>query len=71
MAESWSISECIDQIGHVHVADVPGRHELGRGEINYTRIFMLFEELGCQGRIGFELFPKTTTAAAVKAIMSY
>jgi len=66
-----TISEFVDQIGHVHVADVPGRHEPGTGEINYTKIFSLFEELDYQGRIGFELFPKTTTAEAVKAIMSY
>jgi len=66
-----TISEFIDQIGHVHIADVPGRHEPGTGEINYTKIFTLLEELGYQGLIGYELFPKTTTAEAVKAIMSY
>ncbi len=66
-----NIREFIDQISHVHVADVPGRHEPGTGEINYTQIFSLLEELGYPGLIGFELFPKTTTAAAVKAIMKF
>jgi len=66
-----TISEFVDQIGHVHVADVPGRHEPGTGEINYQRVFSHLEAVGYTGRIGFELFPKTTTASAVKAIMSY
>jgi hydroxypyruvate isomerase len=61
----------IDQIGHVHVADVPGRHEPGTGEINYAHIFDCLEKLGYAGCIGYELFPKTSTADAVKAIMSY
>jgi hydroxypyruvate isomerase len=66
-----NISAFIDQIGHIHVADVPGRHEPGTGEINYARIFEHLEKSGYAGCIGYELFPKTTTAEAVKAIMSY
>lgn len=65
-----TLAKYIDQIGHVHVADAPGRHEPGTGEINYTNVFACLEQLGYQYRIGFELFPKTTTAEAVKAIMS-
>ena len=60
-----------DQFGHVHVADAPGRHEPGTGEINYHKVFECLEETGYQGLIGFELIPKTTTARAVEAIMSY
>ena len=60
-----------DQFGHVHVADAPGRHEPGTGEINYHNVFACLEQCGYTGRIGFELFPATTTAEAVKAIMSY
>jgi hydroxypyruvate isomerase len=66
-----NISAFIDQIGHIHVADVPGRHEPGTGEINYTHVFNHLEKTGYTGLIGYELFPKTTTASAVKAIMSY
>ena len=60
-----------DQFGHIHVADAPGRHEPGTGEINYSKIFECLDEIGYNGRIGFELIPKTTTAEAVKAIMKY
>lgn len=66
-----TITKYIDQIGHVHVADAPGRHEPGTGEINYRKVFAHLEEAGYTGKIGFELFPQTTTAEAVKAIMKY
>ena len=66
-----NISSYIDQIGHIHVADVPGRHEPGTGEINYRKVFDHLESAGYTGVIGYELFPKTSTAEAVKAIMSY
>lgn len=60
-----------DQFGHIHVADAPGRHEPGTGEINYHRVYDCLESIGYRGLIGFEMFPLTTTENAVKAIMSY
>ena len=66
-----TIRACGDQFGHIHVADAPGRHEPGTGEINYHRVYECLESVGYQGLVGFELFPQTTTEAAVKAIMSY
>lgn len=60
----------IDQIGHIHIADAPGRHEPGTGEINYRNVIAHIKNLGYRGRLGFELFPKTNTAAAVAAIMN-
>lgn len=60
-----------DQFGHIHVADAPGRHEPGTGEINYRRVYECLESVGYQGLVGFELMPLTTTENAVKAIMSY
>ena len=49
-----TISENIDLIGHIHIADVPGRHEPGTGEINYHNIFKALEECGYKNYIGFE-----------------
>ena len=60
-----------DQFGHIHVADAPGRHEPGTGEINYRSVFACLEEIGYTGLIGFEFIPKTTTAEAVKAVLTY
>lgn len=60
-----------DQFGHIHVADAPGRHEPGTGEIDYPQVFACLEEIGYQGLIGFELIPAADTAKAVEAIMRY
>lgn len=60
-----------DQFGHIHVADAPGRHEPGTGEINYHHVFSCLEKSGYTGLIGFELFPLATSAQAVNAIMNY
>lgn len=57
------------QFGHIHIADAPGRHEPGTGEICYPRVLACLEEIGYTGLVGFELIPKTTTAEAVKAIL--
>lgn len=59
----------IDCIGHVHIADAPGRHEPGTGEIRYEFVVSCLEQLDYRGIIGFELFPKTDTKRAVNAIM--
>ena len=37
--------------------------------INYKKVIRHLEECGYTGRVGYELFPLTDTAAAVKAIM--
>lgn len=64
-----NITKYIDQIGHIHIADAPGRHEPGTGEINYSNVYKVLEKLGYTYRIGYELFPLTDTKTAVEAIM--
>ena len=64
-----TITKSIDYIGHIHIADAPGRNEPGTGEINYKNIFKCLETQGYKYGIGFELFPKTNTQVAVEAIM--
>ena len=56
-----TISNYADQFGHIHVADAPGRHEPGTGEINYTKVIRHLEACGYTGRVGYELFPETDT----------
>ena len=59
-----------DMIGHVHIADAPGRHEPGTGEINYARVIRQLADCGYAGIVGCELFPQADTARAVRAIMA-
>jgi hydroxypyruvate isomerase len=46
-------------IGHIQVADVPGRHEPGTGEINYPFVLGHIARKGYQGAIGLEYRPST------------
>jgi len=63
-----TISNYCKWFGHIHVADVPGRHEPGTGEINYKKVLRHLEECGYGGYVGYELFPLTDTVQAVKQI---
>jgi hydroxypyruvate isomerase len=47
----------IDYLGLVHVADVPGRHEPGTGEINYQNIFRKLAELRYRRVVAMEFLP--------------
>ena len=47
----------IDQVGLIHVADVPGRHEPGTGEINYGNVYRKLAELRYTGVIAMEFYP--------------
>ncbi len=56
-----NIRRYLPHVGHMQIANVPGRHEPDLGEINYAKIFDLIDELKYQGWIGCEYKPKTTT----------
>jgi hydroxypyruvate isomerase len=61
----------LDMIGHIHVADVPGRHEPGTGEINYEHIFGLLREHNYRGYVGLEydpLYDETASLRTVRAL---
>ena len=62
----------LDVIGHVHVADVPGRHQPGTGELNYGNILGKLRDTGFEGFVGLEFEPtvpsKEAAAAALKLI---
>lgn len=60
-----------DAIGHVQIADVPGRHEPGTGELNYPFLFGHLDRIGYQGWIGCEYRPATTTAAGLGWLAPY
>ncbi|WP_256077603.1 2-oxo-tetronate isomerase [Massilia sp. YIM B04103] len=60
-----TIRACLPQIGHMQLADTPGRHEPGSGEINYAYLLRLLDELGYEGWIGCEYHPQHGTAAGL------
>ena len=55
----------IAEIGHVQLADNPGRHEPGTGEINYPFLFTVLDEIGYSGWIGCEYVPAHGTEAGL------
>jgi len=56
----------IDIIHHVHIADVPGRHEPGSGEINYRNVLKAIDEAGYKGYCGLEFRPSDSSEAALE-----
>jgi hydroxypyruvate isomerase len=56
-----TLEDVVDQIGHIQISDVPGRHEPGTGEINYPNVFKSLEKLEYGGFIGLEYKPATDT----------
>ena len=59
-----TIQKNVAHIGHIQIADVPGRHEPGTGEINYPYVFRAIEQLDGFRFIGLEYNPTTDTTEA-------
>lgn len=53
-----TIRENHSLIAHVHIGDVPGRHEPGTGEINFANVFRALYEVGFEGYAGMEYIPR-------------
>ena len=64
-----TLNQYIDTIGYIHIADVPGRHEPGTGEINFANVIKTLEKLKYDGIIGFELAPLHDSTTAVQRII--
>jgi len=60
-----NLTSNLDVIGHVHVADVPGRHQPGTGELNFGNIFRALRQAGYDGYVGFELAPTAPSEQAM------
>lgn len=66
-----TITENIGLIGHFHIADVPGRHEPGTGEINYKNVFSAISSSGYKGYVGCEYAPSEglSTLGSAKLVL--
>lgn len=56
-----TIARHLPRIAHMQIADTPGRHEPGTGEINYAWLFRFIDQLGYDGWIGCEYKPAAGT----------
>ena len=61
----------VDKIAHIQIADNPGRHEPGTGEINFQNLFRFIDEAGYEGFIGCEYKPLKTTEEGLEWIKPY
>ncbi len=66
-----TIEKNLKLIPHMQLADNPGRHEPGTGEINYPFLFEFIDRIGYAGWIGCEYKPATTTDAGLGWIKPY
>jgi len=60
-----TIEKHLKMIPHMQLADTPGRHEPGTGEINYPFLLGFIDKIGYQGWIGCEYKPAGTTVAGL------
>ena len=66
-----TVEKNLAKIGHMQLADTPGRHEPGTGEINYPFLFQHFDRIGYKGWIGCEYRPAGNTEAGLGWLKPY
>jgi len=66
-----TITALVDRIGHIQLADNPGRHEPGTGEINFVNLSKAIDAAGYDGWIGCEYNPATDTEAGLSWLAQY
>jgi hydroxypyruvate isomerase len=60
------LEQNFDLVGLVHIADVPGRHEPGTGEINYANIYRKLAQLKYDKFITMEFYPSQEPVATLR-----
>ena len=60
------LRQYLPHIGHIQIAGVPDRHEPDSGEVNYTYLLRLLDELGYTGWVGCEYRPLNGTLAGLR-----
>ncbi len=66
-----TIQKSLSRIAHIQVADNPGRHEPGTGEINFTNLFAFIDHVGYEGWIGCEYKPAGDTEDGLSWLKPY
>ena len=60
-----TLRKYMDRIGHIQIADNPGRHQPGTGEINFHFLFRQLDECGYAGWVGLEYVPTPDTVSSL------
>jgi hydroxypyruvate isomerase len=66
-----TVERLLARIGHIQLADAPGRHEPGTGEINFDFVLREIDRLGYAGWIGCEYNPSGDTRETLKWAQPY
>ncbi len=66
-----TIERNLPQIGHIQIADNPGRHQPGTGEINYPFLLAHLDRIGYDGYVALEYGPLGTTEESLGWIKDY
>ncbi|WP_049904094.1 hydroxypyruvate isomerase family protein [Halococcus agarilyticus] len=64
-----NFSEHVEFIDYFHIADVPGRHEPGTGEVNYENVLEAIDETGYDGYVGLEYSPRSDAEETVESVL--
>jgi hydroxypyruvate isomerase len=66
-----TVERLLPRIGHIQLADVPGRHEPGSGEVNFDFLLRHLDTLGYSGWVGCEYNPQGDTLEGLKWARPY
>ena len=66
-----TVERLLGRIGHIQLADVPGRHEPGTGEVNFAFLLRHLDALGYSGWVGCEYNPRGDTLEGLKWAQPY
>lgn len=66
-----TLSRYLARIGHVQLADNPGRHEPGTGEIHFGFLLAHLDRIGYTGWVGCEYLPANGTRAGLGWMQNY
>jgi hydroxypyruvate isomerase len=61
----------LSRIGHVQIADNPGRHQPGTGEIAYDYVLAQLDAMGYEGSVGLEYVPEPDTLGSLAGLERY
>jgi hydroxypyruvate isomerase len=65
------LKEHVGHIGYIHVADVPGRHEPGTGNIDWKSVLSVLADCGYDGYVGFEYSPEDDSTESLRRIRAF